>query len=45
MPVFHISGGDTSLGSKDEKKIEIDISNFRHTFYKTEKHRKKAYIL
>ena len=42
MPVFHISGGDTSLGSKDEKKIEILISLISDIhFTKTEKHRKK----
>ena len=41
MPVFHISGGDTSLGSKDEKNRNlISLISDIH-FTKTEKHRKK----
>ena len=41
MPVFHISGGDTSLGSKDEKNRNmISIISDLH-FTKTQKHRDK----
>ena len=41
MPIIHISGGDTSLGSNDEKyRNMISLISKLH-FCKTEKHKKK----
>ena len=41
MPIVHISGGDTSLGSNDEKYRNMISLIARLHFCKTEKHKKK----